>query len=569
MTLCYYFSMKVKKQTVIFLGIMLLGAILRILFLDKPEGLWYDETIIYKQASQPDIFSVIAYTNQGDVQFPLYQIILHIWSKLFSFSDFSLRMFSSLCGILTVLTSYYVGKNLKSEKTGQEKIGLICAGIFAVNSFLIYYSQEVKMYALSGLFSTLLLLFVIKIKNNSRNKVNYIGLMLASVAAIYTYIIAFVFVFIQNLALAVYMLNQEVSDKKLVVKKSLFFFLCLIIFCAPVFAYLFINRMKYAGVYNSVYSDWSSILVFLQDWFSPIIKIVNPINYGSVIFSNINLWMVIFIFIPVLIAIYFIFNALKRDKFSFVLFFPAIMFILIEFFAKIFTNFEVAPRYTFIIIPSLLILVGFGFVLTEQKKLAKVLISLFLGINLFYLLFSPDAAFRMPRNGYKQLANVLNASSIKQDDFVVVWNRDIVLEKYIPVRLNVLSLLKNFVFTSEVILYNEKYLNSLSVEKRKTVLRKYFSDEKIPKNSVYIMDVIYNRAKKGQKFIIISDERYESFNQKNFRELVKEDKKYQNTSLNDLYSIKSLIALKNICFKKFKFIKKEKAGFFVVYIFEK
>lgn len=556
--------MKIKKQTVIFLGIMLLGAILRLLFLDKPEGLWYDETIIYKQASQPNIFSVIAYTKQVDIQFPLYQIILHFWSKIFSFSDFSLRMFSLICGALTVLVSYYAGKNLKSEKTG-----LICAGVFAINSFLIYYSQEVKMYALSGLFSILLLLFVIKIKNNCRNKVNYIGLMFASIAAIYTYVIAFVFVFIQNLALAVYMINQEVVDKRLIVKKSLLFFLTLTLFCTPIFVYLFINRMKYAGVYNSVYSDWSSILVFLQDWFSPVIKIANPMHYGSVIFSNINLFTIVFVFLPVLAALYFIFNSLKRDKFSFVIFIPAIMFILIEFFAKTFTNLEVAPRYTFIIAPSLLILVSYGFVMTERKKLAKTLLGLFLGINLVYLLFSPDAAFRMPRNGYKPLADVLNASGIKQDDFVVVWNRDIVLEKYIPTRLNVLSLLKNFVYTSDVILYNEKYLNSLSIDERKTVLRKYFSDEKIPQNTIYIMNVIYFKAKSGQKFIITSDKHYESFNQERFREIVRDDKKYQNTSLNDLYSIKSLIALKNVCFKKFKFIKKEKAGFFVVYIFEK
>ena len=40
---------KMKREHVIFLIIVLLGLVLRLLFLDKPAGFWHNEMVMYNQ----------------------------------------------------------------------------------------------------------------------------------------------------------------------------------------------------------------------------------------------------------------------------------------------------------------------------------------------------------------------------------------------------------------------------------------------------------------------------------------------------------------------------------------
>ena len=92
--------------------VFILGLIFRLLFLDKAGGLSYDELVSFKQASQSNALSTIYYTLKTDVHMPLYQLFLHWWAKIFSLSDLSLRAFSAFCGILTIITGFYTGREL-------------------------------------------------------------------------------------------------------------------------------------------------------------------------------------------------------------------------------------------------------------------------------------------------------------------------------------------------------------------------------------------------------------------------------------------------------------------------
>ena len=264
-----------------------------------------------------------------------------------------------------------------------------------------------------------------------------------------------------------------------------------------------------------------------------------------------------------------IFYSLKKDKFSWIIFSGVIFFLITEIIIISLTPFKVSPRHTMIILPSLLILLSYGFSLINNKKLKTVLISLFIGVNLFYLIFSSNSAFKMQRGGYKPLADIINNSDIKQDDFIIVWNRKEVLDKYVNTQLNILSLLKNFAYTSEVILNNETELNSYPVYKRKMLLRKYFSDRIIPFNTIYAMQVIYKHMKHKQKFIITTTRNFDEITPSMFSEIVNDDKKYSQMSYNDLLTVKALLDLKNLCYMQFHFIKRQQNGDFVILVFEK
>jgi len=553
-----------EKKNFWLIFVVILAAILRFLCIDKTGGLWYDELVSFDEASKNSILGVIFYTLKTDVHLPLYPVLLHYWGKLFSFSDISLRLFSAICGILTVLTSYFVGKEIKSKQTG-----LICAGIFAINSFMIFYSQEVRMYSLLMLFSTLNLLFLIRIKNDETNKWNYLGFILSAAAVISTKTLGFIFIFGQFLSLIIYALITK--ERRTLLKNILISSLITLALCSPIFLYLFFNLGYYTNQINGYYCDWSSLFIIVQNWFSPVLEGLynNPINYIMTFLIVIDIHKIVFIFIPVAIGLGGLVYALKKDNFSWAIVGGALFFLLAEIIAFQTTNFKILSRYTAICFPNILILSAYGLSIIKPVKLKISLLSIFLIINLSYLIFDSNSAFKLPRNGFKPLANLLMLSGIKDNDFVLLWNRQEILNKYIYKKLNTLSLLKNFAYTSEKILGHENELNKLSLDQRKAKLKWYFASTNTPQNTIYIMKAIYDYAKPGQKFIVTTTKDFDLYTQESFTDLVKNTEKYKKTSFNDLLTIKSLINVKKQGYKKFRFIKRIEDKQYVVIIFEK
>lgn len=559
--------MAINKEKTFFIGIVLLAFVLRLLCLDKAGGLWYDEMVSYNEANQPDFLSVITYTLKTDVHLPTYQLFLHFWSKIFSFSDVALRRFSVFCGVLTVIMAFFVGKELKSDKTG-----LLCSGLFAISSFLIFYSQEVRMYSFLMLLSILALYFLIRIKNNHENKWNYVGLIVFSFLIILTYTIGFIFVFAQILTFILYLAIKEHSEKKKALQFISVATVILFILASSMFMYIVFNLPKYSEQINGYYCDWTFLFVVVQNWFTPVLNGLynNPMYYFDTFLTNVNLFNIVFIFIPILIAVFAIANAVKKDKFSIVILGSALVFLVSEFLALKFTNFKILSRYTAIIYPNLLILVGYGLSRIDfSKKLKVIFISAFIFLNLSYLIFAQNSAFKLDRYGFRELSELIVKSRVKQDDFVVVWNRKEVLNKYVGTRLNILSLLQNFAYTAEDILGQEKVLNKLSLYERKLLLKGHFADKNISQNTVYLMNFIQNYAKPGQKFIITTTKNFDAYSRKSYLELVNNSKEFDKTSFNDLMTIKSLIDIKDLCDKKFKFVKKLGKGPYVIWVYEK
>ena len=101
-----------NKNIWLFIIVLIIGILFRFLYLDKTGGLSYDELVSYMQASRQNILSTIFYTFKTDVHMPLYQIFLHLWCKIFSFSDLSLRAFSALCGVISIIFACLAGLEL-------------------------------------------------------------------------------------------------------------------------------------------------------------------------------------------------------------------------------------------------------------------------------------------------------------------------------------------------------------------------------------------------------------------------------------------------------------------------
>lgn len=124
-----------------------LAALLRFHNLDT-QSLWNDEgnTLRLVERAVPEL---IAASNR-DIHPPGYYLVLKVWYALTGNSEFALRFFSALCGVLTVAGVFAAGKALFSEGAG-----MVAAFLTALNTFSIFYGQEVRMYALMALMSAL------------------------------------------------------------------------------------------------------------------------------------------------------------------------------------------------------------------------------------------------------------------------------------------------------------------------------------------------------------------------------------------------------------------------------
>ncbi len=177
-----------KYYSHIFLGgSILIATLLRFSPMFWQRDFWYDEafTGIITRMSWSKMWWMIFH----DVHPPLYYYLLKPWAGLFYYSVFGFRSFSAIFGILSILSIYWIGKKLFSQR-----IGLIASFLMTISPFAIQYSQEARMYALFGFLSLWLTYFFIQAlrKNDWKNWLAWGGI---GVLFLYThYLSLFTFV---------------------------------------------------------------------------------------------------------------------------------------------------------------------------------------------------------------------------------------------------------------------------------------------------------------------------------------------------------------------------------------
>ena len=119
------------------------------------QSLWRDETdaLRFSQAPLSELLGNLARPGWNG---PLYFILLRGWLALTGESEFAARYASLLAGTLAVPLTWIVGRRTVGRATGA-----IGAALVTLSPYLVWYAQELKMYALVlslGLVSTYLYL---------------------------------------------------------------------------------------------------------------------------------------------------------------------------------------------------------------------------------------------------------------------------------------------------------------------------------------------------------------------------------------------------------------------------
>lgn len=388
-----------------FILLIIFALILRLLFINKEQGLWNDEYVSW-MISQKPFFGGFWKSIFAQCHMPFYYIYLKILTKCFGNSDFLLRLTSIIPALVSIPIMYLVGKEADSRRTGK-----YCAVFCAISSFLIFYSQEVRLYSLLFLISALSLLFTLKILKSPSNK-NIIGYLISNFFILFTHTIGFVYVFFNLLYVSIKLFKSHKSQIKTI---WLTIFVCGLIFSPQVIKILT----------EKTFSQWwghftpSKILFVFTDYFSP--YLVNLTNAPDKFFYNPTLKFFLFCIIPSCIAFGFLIKSLYKRTRNLQLLFLSILTLSILIIASIAGKLVLLTKYSIEIYPILILLVCIGAGSIENRILRRFLVSIYIILSLFFMFTSPKAAQRMPRTeGHNIVAKMLYNCKLKDGDIILI-----------------------------------------------------------------------------------------------------------------------------------------------------
>lgn len=358
--------------------IIILGFLLRITNIQKPEGLWNDEYVSWFVASTP--------FNSGfwneilkQCHMPFYYLYL---KPFVGFDDVILRLTSVIPGVLVIPVMYYIGK-LYSKK-----VAYFSAVITSVLPFLIYYSQEVRFYSVLFLFSALSLLFTLRyIKDSS--KVNLVGYIISNLLVLFTHVLGGIYLFFNLL----YLFYKKKKMSKIIVYSLLVSIPFVVVFGINILKML--PSSQWWGHFS-----YTNILFLFSDFFSPILT--NNVNAPNIFFYNKNFafWMLV----PTIIALIGVFKGIKKTIVLNIICLGTIivMSLLAKFNIVVFIT-----KYLIEILPILILTISIGF--DEAKKIGTICFGTFIFIQLVSLLFPFYVTKLQLLEGHRTVAEVLKA----------------------------------------------------------------------------------------------------------------------------------------------------------------
>jgi len=112
------------------------------------HSLWLDETVSVYLASFPPLEILRQGMFLQEPNPPLYHLLLHCWMRVCGSGEAAVRILSALLGTLYLPPICLLGRRLLSPR-----VALIATLLVAIDPFLVWYSQEARMYALVATLS--------------------------------------------------------------------------------------------------------------------------------------------------------------------------------------------------------------------------------------------------------------------------------------------------------------------------------------------------------------------------------------------------------------------------------
>ena len=148
------------------------------------HSLWLDETVSVYLASFPFLEIFRQGMSLQEPNPPLYHLALAASMRLFGSGEAAVRLVSVFAGTAYIPAIYLLARSLFSRRTA-----LIATLLAAVNPFLVWYSQETRMYALVATLAAWALYFFLRGLETNRWRW-WAAYTVLTVASLYTHLYA-------------------------------------------------------------------------------------------------------------------------------------------------------------------------------------------------------------------------------------------------------------------------------------------------------------------------------------------------------------------------------------------
>lgn len=347
--------------------ILLLSFIVRLININ--QSLWLDEAAQVIESARPLSQQL---KIEGDFQPPLFHIILHFWMK-FGTSEIWMRLLTIIISVLSIYIFYKIG-----EKIVNKKFAVLSSFLLAINSFAIYYSQELRPYPLTVLVSLLA----------TWGYVTSSSLFLIIGLSLFLYTTYFAPFFI--IALFLYVVIKDRKKLKWFLTNTIISFLIFVPWIPS-----FLEQLKIGTSLTTTLPGWGeavstppikAIPLIFAKFFLGRITIDNKIIYGSIVMALIGVFF------------YFVYISRKNRNHSFfsILFFVPL---ILAFLPSLVIPIIEAKRLLFIL-PFFLGIIALGNIEVKQQ-LKRIFLSLII-ISSIYGLFQYFTNPRFQREQWRQ-----------------------------------------------------------------------------------------------------------------------------------------------------------------------
>jgi len=187
---------------------MLLGVIYIILCaVNLRQSVWFDESFgaYLTRFSFEEIWQMTA----DDVHPPLYYFLLKIWSMLFGYTDYGMRLMSVFFGAIAIVFAWQWTR----RKFGT-KPALLATGLMTLSPMLIRYGQEMRMYTMTAaiIFAST---YVLQLAIDTRQRKYWIVYGVLMAIGMWTHYFV-VLVFLTHLAYLVYLYRKKIFQKDII-----------------------------------------------------------------------------------------------------------------------------------------------------------------------------------------------------------------------------------------------------------------------------------------------------------------------------------------------------------------
>lgn len=384
-----------KKQVSISI-LILSGIIFRIreFFFNRP--LWLDESFLalnITEKSLPElIFNHLSYLQHAPIVYIFFIKIINIISGN---SEYSLRLFSLLCSLISIFVFYKLVLKIFNF-TG------VCFSLFffTFSLSLIYYSSETKQYSFDLLITLLLVSNCFLLTKDKLNNSELATISIFTIASIWC---SFNSPFILSGMLIILFLHHSLNKNKTMLLQGL-----VITSLTSLSFYIYHNHSLYKITENKYLFkiwDWAFIT------FPPNEKTIELITkLFQDVFSNAS-FIAIFYFTVGLISLFF-----AKNKIIYLLILSPLIFITSASLIKIYPFYE---RFLFFIHPIIIIVVskGIEFTLNGNNKIIRLANGLLVLIFILLFISSSVSNFINPciRNNIKGVLYTLKKNIMPGD----------------------------------------------------------------------------------------------------------------------------------------------------------